>query len=266
MLISKNNKEIIRTFILFIYTSIKITLSTLLSVFVIDTCEFTENLFEKCSFNEKIKLMTNYNLFVFSFNFFTLGTFIGFYLLEFYREVIFIKYLDIDETLIKNNLVNEVIQYPQIKNKLTTINNNYKKYTIFLILVNLINFCLSLTLLYIISSNIKIYINIFSNIFLVTDKLYSSFCIMYNSLKKFTPNSAYLQENVIFNTIDNKYKIKHTDTDFIIITKKSNSIKNIFEKYNTYNSRNTIKEINKEYVISGNIKDKNAIITIQELV
>jgi hypothetical protein len=240
--ISENNKQILMTLFLFLYTSSKVMLSTLLSIFVMDTCEFTTSLFKECTFIERISSMSKFNIFIFSFNFFTFGIFVGFYILEFYRETIFIKYLEIDNTLPNTNLKNEVENHPVIKKKLITVNNHYKKYSIFLVVVNLINFILSLILLYIMNSDLKTYINIFSNIFLVTDKLYSTMCMARQPVNDFVPHSAFIQENVIFNTIDSNYKIRHIPELNFNIEKYSeaNSFKNIIEKYKLYNSRNSI--------------------------
>lgn len=242
LFLSDNNKQILTTVFLFLYTSTKVVLSTLLSLFVIDTCEFTTNLFKECTFQERINAMSQFNIFVFAFNFFTLAIFVGFYLLEFYRETIFIKYLDIDNSLPNNNLKSEVVQYSSINEKLTSINGHYKKYSIVLVIVNVMNFIISLSLLYVISVAPKIYINIFSNIFLVTDKLYSSLCIAHHSLNDFIPYSAFIQEYVIFNTIDANYKIRPLpELDFMIQKQpRSNSVKTILKKYKLYNSRNTI--------------------------
>jgi len=262
LFLSENNKEILITTFLFLYTSAKVVLSTLLSVFVIDTCEITTSFFEKCSFKERINNMTPFNVFVFGFNFFTLGIFVGFYILEFYREITFIKYLDINNNLPNNNLKTEIEDYKIIKNKILLIGNHYKNYSIILVIVNIINFIISLSLLYLIKVNVNIYINIISNILLTTDKLYSSLCIANKSLNDFIPYSAFVEEYVIFNTIDQNHKIKTLgEIDFIIQRKPRTSIlNNMFKKYKYANSVNTIEtnisDISNKITINNNSTDK----------
>lgn len=204
----QNNKQILTSTLLFIYTSIRTMLATLLTIFVYRVCPHLNNTYKDCSIGDNFMNLTKMNLIALIFNFVALMTFICFYGLEYYRECKYIKYLDVDTNLPTTNLKNEIVCYPKIENKLNKLNVHYRNFSIILFLINITNIILSAIIVYNYYGGYKSIVGFISESFLVVDKLYNSIVIAYKSVNEILPYSAYLKEYMVFNTIDPKYKLK----------------------------------------------------------
>lgn len=208
MPLSQDTKQRIKTTFLFIYTGLRTMLATLLTIFVYQLCPKPDGTYNDCSLKDNFTNLSKINLITIIFNFLTLATFIGFYILEFYRENKCIKYLDVDESLPTNNLKNEIISYPKIEVKLNKLNIHYRNYSFVMFVINIVNIILSSLVIYQYFGGYKSIIGMISEVFLIVDKLYNSINIAYKSVKEILPYSAYMKDYIIFNTIDSKYKHK----------------------------------------------------------
>lgn len=218
MLLSENLKQRLQSTFLFLFSSFKILMATLLTVFVHQECPQADLSINECSIVDNFTNLTNYNLACLIINFITLGIFIGFYILEFYRENIYIKYLDTDPKLPNLNLKNEIVAYPKIEKKLIKLNNHYHIYSFVLLISNIINSIVSIILLVKYYGGIKTITGYLSSIFLITDKIYNSLHISIKSVKETLPYSAYMTDHIIFNTIDKFYKIRKSSKRNLNIT------------------------------------------------
>lgn len=210
MVLSQDTQQRIKSTFLFLYTGLRIMLATLLTIFVYQLCPNPDGTLKDCTFKDNFIHLSKLNLVAVIFNFLTLGTFIGFYILEYYRENRCIKYLDIDESLPSNNLKNEIMLYPKIEKKLNKLNIHYRNYSFAMFVINIVNIILSGIIIYQFFGGYKSIVGMISEVFLIVDKLYNSINIAYKSVKEILPYSAYMKDYIIFNTIDSKYKLKQT--------------------------------------------------------
>ena len=208
MVLSQDTKQRIKATFLFIYTGLRTMLATLLTIFVYQLCSNLDETIKDCTFKDNFTDLSTLNLAAVIFNFLTLGVFLGFYILEYYREHKCIKYLDIDESLPTNNLKNEIMSYPKIESKLNKLNIHYRNYSFAIFIMNIVNIIISSFIIYQFYGGYKSIIGMISEVFLIVDKLYNSINIAYKSVKEILPYSAYMKDYIIFNTVDSKYKHK----------------------------------------------------------
>lgn len=218
MKLSQDTKQRIKSTLLFIYTALRTMLATLLTIFVYQLCSNLDGTLRDCTFKDNFINLTTFNLVAVIINFLTLGIFIGFYILEYYREHKCIKYLDIDDNMSTNNLKYEIMSYPKIEKKLNILNIHYRNYSFAMFLMNILNIIVSSIIIYHYYGGYKSIVGMLSETFLIVDKLYNSINIAYKSVKEILPYSAYMKDYIIFNTIDRKYK-----------SKKITQMENIFE-------------------------------------
>ena len=193
-------------------------LATLLTIFVYQLCSNLDGTLRDCTFKDNFINLTTFNLAAVIINFLTLGVFIGFYILEYYREHKCIKYLDIDDNMSTNNLKYEIMAYPKIEKKLNNLNIHYRNYSFAMFIMNILNIIVSSIIIYHYYGGYKSIVGMLSETFLIVDKLYNSINIAYKSVKEILPYSAYMKDYIIFNTIDRKYK-----------SKKLTQMENVFE-------------------------------------
>jgi hypothetical protein len=74
--------------------------------------------------------------------------------------------------------------------------------------MNIINIVTSAIIIYHYYGGYKSIVGMLSEVFLIVDKLYNSINIAHKSVTELLPYSAYMQDFIIFNTIDPKYKQK----------------------------------------------------------
>ena len=200
---SQNTKQRIKATCLFIFTGFKVIIATLLSLFVHQVC-FNN---QECTLYDNVNDLSPFNLVVVSFNFITLGIFIGMYVLEFYREHWCIYWLDVDRTMPADNLKLEIEAYADIKTHLRELNVWYCRYALFLSGVATLNVVLSALLVSRYYGGYKTVTSFFTNVFLVCDKLYACVYISHASYREMLPFSAYMQDYIVFNTVDKKHKM-----------------------------------------------------------
>jgi hypothetical protein len=205
-ILSEDTQQRIKATLILCYTGIRTILATLLSIFVNQLCPDIDGTYKECTITDNLTNLTNFNLSVVIFNFATLIFFIGFYILEFYRENVCIKYLDIDDNLPNINLKKEIEEYPKIENKLNKLNKHYRNFSYVLLFMNIVNFILSFILINQYYGGYKTIISILTNIFLIVDKIYTAIYISRKSVLEILPYSAYMKDYIIFNTIDKQYK------------------------------------------------------------
>ena len=233
-LLSEDTQQRIKATFLLFYTGFRTIMATLLSIFVYQQCSNIDGTYKECSIMDNFTDLTQFNLFVVVFNFITLIFFIGFYILEFYRENVCIKYLDVDDNLPNINLKNEIESYPKIENKLNKLNKHYCKFSFVLLFMNIINFILSVILINQFYGGYKTIISILTNILLIVDKIYTAIYISHKSVLEILPYSAYMKDYIIFNTIDKQYK-QHK-----LRKMSKNNMKNEKDNANTGIIENTI--------------------------
>jgi len=191
-------------FLLQIY---KVTTGTLLSLFVPQLCSNHQI----CTLQENFHNENTYHRIVVSWNFFSMFTFLIYYLIELRREEWAIQFLDIDNNIPDNALKNIIKQEPILDKKMDRLNLYYYQTLCVTCVVYFINMIITSKLLhdnYHSSSTISCFL---SFTLLVTIKLYNSFIVANQSVKHDKMMSAYMCEFVSFNIIDKDYKPNTTN-------------------------------------------------------
>ena len=191
-------------FLLQIY---KITTGTLLTLFIPQKCESFNNstqLLESkiCSLSENYDNNELYHKKTLYWNILTMTLFLGYYLIELYRENWSIKYLDIDNDKPDNSLKEIIKEYKSLDIQMDRINLYYLytlKATIFTYFINLLLMIKIIKTDYHSSSTLSCF---FSFSLLVLMKLYNSYTVANQSVQNDKMMSAYMSEFVSFNVID----------------------------------------------------------------
>ena len=200
-------------FLLQIY---KITTGTLLTLFIPQKCESFNNstqLLETkiCSLSENYDNNEIYHKKTLYWNILTMTLFLGYYLIELYRENWSIKYLDIDNDKPDNSLKEIIKEYKSLDIQMDRINLYYLytlKATIFTYIINLLLMIKIIKNDYHSSTTLSCF---FSFSLLVLMKLYNSYCVANQSVQNDKMMCAYMSEFVSFNVIDKDHvKIKKT--------------------------------------------------------
>ncbi len=197
-------------FLLQIY---KIATGTLLTLFIPQKCEDFNNstqLIETkiCSLSENYENNDIYHQKTLYWNILTMTLFIGYYIIELYRENWAIEYLDIDNNKPDNSLKQIITQFKQLDTKMDRINLYYYytlNATIFSYFINLLLMIKILKNDYHSSTTLSCFVS-FS--LLVLMKLYNSYTVAKESVKNDKMMSAYMSEFVSFNVIDSDYLVK----------------------------------------------------------
>lgn len=196
---------------LFFLQLYKITTGTLLTLFIPQKCETFNNstgLIETniCSLNDNYENNNEYHKKTLYWNILTMTLFVGYYMIELYRENWSIQYLDIDNDKPDNSLKDILKNYKELDVKMDRINLYYYytlKATIFSYIINLL---LTIKILkddYHSSSTLSCFMS-FS--LLVLMKLYNSYTVANQSVMNDKMMSAYMSEFVSFNVIDKDYR------------------------------------------------------------
>jgi hypothetical protein len=188
--------------------------ATLLTLFVPQLCPHKNS---ECSFIENLTNSNKFNKVVIAFNFITLAVFIGFYIIEYYRENWYIENLDKDESLADNYLKNKLTSYPEIKKNLEKINKLYYHCSIFMVIIYIINLIMSIILISQHYIGYKTLSGLFTNIFLIVDKMNLSILNSTKSINDTGAYSAYLFEPISYNTIDSDKKRERSKLNLNIL-------------------------------------------------
>lgn len=195
---------------IFLLQLYKITTGTLLTLFIPQKCEMFNNstqLTESkiCSLTENYNNNNVYHRKTLYWNIFTMTLFLGYYMIELYRENWSIKYLDIDNNKPDNSLKEIIKNYKHLDIKMDRINLYYYytlNSTIFSYFINLLLMIKILKDDYHSTSTLSCFMS-FS--LLVLMKLYNSYNVANQSIKNDKMMSAYMSEFVSFNVIDSDY-------------------------------------------------------------
>ncbi len=201
-MISEDNTQRIKSILSIGINGYKILMATLLCIFVPQKCEDRE-----CTLYDNFTDLSAYNMFVLIFNFITLAIFVGFYGVEYYRENWCIEHLDTDPTKPLTNLKEEIMLYPEFKEKVQQIDYIYYSYSKILCVCTVINFIVSSILIYVYYyfgfKSVTVMITYF---LLVIDKLIFSLTMSKISYEEFLLHSVYMTGPIYFNVIDADYK------------------------------------------------------------
>lgn len=211
MKLTVDNKQRIKTTLLFILEFYKILMGTFLIAFVPQSCGE-----EVCSISQNIKDGDLLHHIANGFNLLTFLFVVNFYKTEIQRENWCITYLDIDETKPNDYLDEQIERYPEIKQKMLKLNKTYLR-DIYLALGFLItNFVLSGVSIgynYVGTNTVT---SIVSFLLLVTMKITSALNVGKESVNDDHALSSYLKTNKTYNVIDKDFikKNERNNTDF----------------------------------------------------
>lgn len=201
----QDRSQKVRIVFRFIFEIYKILTSTLLIFFVPQKCDDGTRL---CSFSENFNRIDPYNTFVLYFNIATSIFFFVYYLLEIYRERIYIALLDIDDKKTDETYIQEMKKFPKIKSKISEINYLFYNFNLLLIGMFLINIIVSIVVISINYLNdLTVFIAI-TNTIIILDKLLRSYFIAKKSYVEKKAYSMYTVKDVTFNTVDKSIKRK----------------------------------------------------------
>jgi hypothetical protein len=203
--LTDDQKQTINSIILLLSESFKVLMATLLSIFVPQRCDNQSD--KICTIVDNFTNLTNYNIAVTTVNFITLGCFVLLYIVEYRRENWCIEYLDIDNDKPNTNLKTEIDKYPEYKEKMMLLNNDYNNISMLVVGMNIINFILSAILIYgYYYLDYKSITVLLTNIILIVDKIINCFNVSKKSVQDVLPISAYMTTPIIFNIIDKDYR------------------------------------------------------------
>ena len=196
---------------LFFLQLYKITTGTLLTLFIPQKCDSFNNstgVIETniCSLNDNYENNNIYHKKTLYWNIFTMTLFLGYYIIELYRENWSIQYLDIDNDKPDNSLKEIIKNYKELDVKMDRV-NLYYYYTVKATIVSyFINLLLMIKILkddYHSSTTLSCFMS-FS--LLVLMKLYNSYTVANQSVHNDKMMSAYMSEFVSFNVIDKDHR------------------------------------------------------------
>ena len=187
MIISPDFKNSIKIFGLCSLQIYRVTMGTLLSIFVPQKCN--EDI---CTLTDNFTNNETFHKIVFYFNCFTLLFFMINYSIELRREYWCIKYLDIDSNKSDNALKQIIQNEPILDKQMDKFNRIYYRSCIITLLLYICNACLSIKLVndhYYSSSTVTSFATF---MLLISLKLYNSVVISYNSVHHDKMMSAFL--------------------------------------------------------------------------
>ena len=209
-MIDQDVKQRVKVVGIFLLQSYKIITGTMLSIFIPQSCGY-----EMCTLTENYNNTDTYHQILFYWNSLSMLSFLFSYLIELRREEWCVKYLDIDNNYPDNSLKEIIIKENVLDNYMDSINKKYYYMIRITSTIYFINICLSLYMInnkYYNSSTLSCFVS-FS--LLVMMKLYNSLNISHESVKNDKMMSAYMNEFVSFNVLDQDY-----------INEKYNGLKN----------------------------------------
>lgn len=224
LLTNDNVKQKLQSFLIMIIELFKMSMACLLSIFVPQNCN--GNI---CSTEENFKDLTSFNIGVIAFNFVTLFIFILAYVYEYKREIWMITNLDNDNTIPDNSLEEKIKSHPEVKRELELTNKIYIGFQLILAIFIISNFVLSSVLVFhYYYYDYKTITTMITNLLLVYGKITENLGMSIKCYKNNSACSAYLNEKLVFNTLDKKkYSEKNTKSIEITVmvpVKKSNIV------------------------------------------
>lgn len=168
---SNTRNEIISSFFTSCLEFVKISMATLLSIFVPQYCADTET---TCTLQQNFQDLSLFNEFVIAWNFITLGLFLWLTYLQNKREAYFISHLEEAQHLPYNSFDENLKSYPKIRNRVKHFNESLDHLTTATILFFTCNVLFSACLIYIyFYDGFRSITTLLANVLLVTSRLYS---------------------------------------------------------------------------------------------
>ena len=199
-MIDQDIKQRIKVGGIFLLQSYKILTGTMLSLFIPQSCG--DNM---CSLQENYDKTEVYHKSLFYWNSLTMLSFFCTYIIELWREEWCVKYLDIDNNFSDNGLKQIIVKDKKLDHYMDRVNKYYYimiRITCFLYFINLGLTARMLKSDYHSNSTVSCFMS-FS--LLVLMKLYNSYTVAYQSVTNDKMMSAYMNEFVSYNVIDEDY-------------------------------------------------------------
>jgi|TARA_B110000503_G_C7110936_1_gene398078 hypothetical protein len=199
-MIDPDTKQRIKVVGIFLLQSYKIITGTMVSLFIPQSCGN-----KMCSIQENYDKSEIYHKTLFYCNSFTMFLFLCTYMVELRREEWCVKYLDINNDYSDNGLKEIIIKDKKLDNYMDRVNKHYYFMVRTTCFFYFINIALTIRMLnsdYHSNSTISCFI---SFTLLVLMKLYNSYSVAYQSVKNDKMMSAYMNEFVSYNVIDDDY-------------------------------------------------------------
>ena len=191
-------KERIKIALTFLLQSYKVLMGSMVLLFVPRDCGD-----HVCSITDNVYNNDTNNVAGLSFNFITVLAFAAIYMAELRRENWCVHNFDIDHNVSDNNLAIILKDKPKLLSDLHYHNKVYKNFTIGGLIIFLINFIISNTILYNDSVFWTVGLAPYSSyMILVLMKLYNCYYIAAHSIANDKALSAYMTEFSSFNVID----------------------------------------------------------------
>ena len=178
----------------------KVMTGTMLSLFLPQNCGD-----KMCTLTENYENSEVYHSIVFYWNCLSALTFFCYYMIELRREEWCVKYLDIDNNYPDNSLKQIIVKEKTLDIKMDKLNKYYYDILLCTSITYFINMLLTIKMIYDnyhSNSTISCFMS-FS--LLVLMKLYNSWNVAYQSVKNDKMMSAFMNEFVSFNVLDEDY-------------------------------------------------------------
>lgn len=187
---------------MFIFEFYKIVMGTFLTIFVPQQCDYGvcriyDNLFRNSIFH----IIAN------AWNTLTFLVVCHLYWIELKRENWAIEYLEIDEGKPYSNLIDEVEDYPFLRDDMYSINKKYLYNVYFTLCIASINFCISAISIYENYAGLNTITSFATFLVLIGIKFNNAYEVASESNEYSALLSAYMKTPRIFNTVDENYKM-----------------------------------------------------------
>ena len=199
-MINPDIKQRIKVAGIFFLQSYKVITGNMLSLFIPQDCDG-----KMCTLTENYNNKEVYHQCLFYWNCLSLLLFFSTYFIELRREEWCVKFLDIDNNYPDNFLKGIIIKEKNLDNYMDSINKKYYNMVRITSIIYTINMALTIQVIhnnYHSNSTISCFIS-FS--LLVMMKLYNSINVAYQSVTNDKMMSAYMNEFVSFNVLDEDY-------------------------------------------------------------
>jgi hypothetical protein len=192
-----NSYQKIQVIFICIIELVKISLASLLSLFVPQNCDG-----HVCSLQDNFSELSNYNIIVIVTNFILFSLFIFTYIYEIRREYFMIEHFDRDKEVPDDYLIHILDNYPDIYTRLIKFNTYYHNLCIGLYVIFIINWLMSAVLIlhyfYLDKNSV---ICLISNFLLVYTKIHKGYIIS-RTCKNILSISSFMTDNLIYNIMD----------------------------------------------------------------
>lgn len=199
-MIDEDIKQRIKVVGIFFLQSYKILMGTMSSIFIPQHCED-----RMCSLTENYNNSEVYHKTLFYCNSVSMFLFVCSYLIELRREEWCVKYLDIDNDYPDNYLKQIIVKEKKLDKYMDKVNKIYYNTLCLTALIYFINVLMTIKMINTNYHNNSTLSCFASFTLLVLMKLYNSLSVGYQSVKNDKMMSAYMNEFVSFNVLDEDY-------------------------------------------------------------